>query len=134
MTDIQKLSSTEYFFLYDKIPIEQMNEHELMLILIQPKQSLYYNRSIGAGVQDSENYPNGMAMNVSLRYAIVNSVANRNAQVVSSDGQRPERRIALGWESVGLRKAGKDMDLLAYYVNLNNYEQANNVSLPLTRP
>lgn len=131
MTDIKTLKSSDYFFYYDNFSIDETNEHELMTLMEQPKRSLFYSRVSGVGIHDSENYPNSLALLVGLKYDIVNSVATRNTRVVDGAQNSVDRRMALGQETIKVEQRGGEIDLTVWYVNIYNYEQVNNINLPI---
>jgi len=133
MTDIKILSSSDYFFYYDKFAVNEMNEHDMSEMLSQPKRSLFYARQTGVGIHDSENYPNSLPLLIGLRYDIVNSTSIRNTQVVDGSEGYNDRRIALGQETIKVeQESSGEVDLTVWYVSLYNYEQVNNVTLPMS--
>lgn len=131
MTNVKELASSDYFFYYDKIAVDVQNERELVELLLQPTRSLFYSRTIGGGIHEAENFPNAITLQVGLRYNIVNGAAVRNTRVVEGSSGLKDRRIALGQESIRIDQKNGQIDLTVWYVNIYNYEQVNNLKLPI---
>lgn len=131
MRPINQLQSSDYLFFYDDIDVAQMNEHDLMELLQQPRRRLFYNRNSGVGVHESENYPNGIALQVGLRYDIVNGIAIRNTLVTDGSQGQKDRRVAASSESIGITQKSGEADIQVYYLNLFNYSEVQSVNFPL---
>ena len=133
MRPIREISSSDLFFFYDTIGIEQSNEAELVTAVMQPKKSMFYNRRFGAGVSESTNYPNTIAMIVGIPYDIIDSIAIRNTQVVDGTRKQKDRRLASSQGAISLSQ-DKDggIEVRLSYINFFNYEEQNtNITLPI---
>ena len=133
MRPIKEIASSDLFFFYDTVSIEQGNEADLVTSILQPKKSLFYNRKYGAGISESINYPNAIAMKVGIPYDIVDTVSTRNTQVVDGTSQQKDRRFAASQESVKIEQNNKgEIETTVSYINFNDFEeQSVNISLPM---
>lgn len=68
--------------------------------LIQPRRSLWYHRSFGAGVPNYENFPLGVFMQVGIPYDVVQAITRRNSEVTNGQDGLPDRRIAISQNNV----------------------------------
>lgn len=134
-----QFASMEYFFYYGENTIELANEckSDLISLLVQPKRSMFFNRSAGAGIKDFENFPIGLMMQIGIPYAVASAIANRNAYV--SDGTNskfPDRRIATAQNVVSFSSDDNgNVDLGIQYIiydelkNQNDQNKATNINL-----
>ena len=131
MTPIDQISDIDMFFFYGLNDIDLEIEHDLLYGLLQPKRSLFYFRSEGAGVEEYENFPSGYFMQVSLRYDMANWVAQRNTRV--SDGTKgyPDRRIAVSQATIDIDTLKGNIDVQVLYIPYYNYEKPTVINLAI---
>jgi hypothetical protein len=132
MADINEIVNGDYFFFYGKAPIEDETAHDLMLMLLQPKRKMFYNRSEGAGVSDYQNYPNALSLQIGLRYDITIAIAYRNYYVTDGSNGTIDRRIASSQLSISFDQDDNgNLDLSVYYFMYGNMNIPQNLSLPV---
>ena len=111
----------ENFFYYDLIPIEDQNEKDLTSLLLQPTNSLFYNRS--EGVDMKYNFPQVGLNGLLLAFAIVSAVSRRNQYVTDGSNNSLDRRIAVSQSFVSVEDvAPGERNVNVYYFNYANYE------------
>lgn len=131
MNTAAQLGSSDEFFYYGSNDIAFEIEADLLAVCVQPKRSLFYSRTIGAGVSESENYANGISLSIGLRFDIVNSIAILNERVSDgSDGDR-DRRVAASQNTVTIEQNGEEMDILVQYIPLADAKAVSNISIPI---
>lgn len=120
----------DYFFYWSKNDLREEIEFELIQGLWQPKRSMYYNRREGAGVQESENLPNGLSMLIDLRFNIVNWIAYRNTQVSDGTDDLPDRRVAVSQAFIDINQDKKgNADVNVLYIPFFDYRQPKNLNV-----
>ena len=123
------------FFYYgeNKKNIDMENNFDMSIGVIQPKKSLYYMRNEGAGVSDFENFPNALGLVVGLRYNIANWVSFRNTYISSGQNNFADRRVAVSQNTIDIQQDTTlgNVDILVYYISLRNYNNFQNVSIPI---
>lgn len=120
MIEVNKLSSFDNFFYYGKNDFDLEMESDLMQVIVQPKRSLLYNNRFGAGVQNKENYPNALNLQIGLRFDIVNAIAYRNTVVTDGEDDTRDRRIAASQFSIEFTQKSGDTDIRIYYFSFEN--------------
>lgn len=122
----------DYFYYYGLSEIEKETEHDLMLLLLHPRKSLFYDRSEGAGVFEYQNYPNALSLQIGLRYNIAMSLAKRNANVTNGVNNTKDRRVAASQFSVQFNQdQDGNLDVMLYYYLYSNLSNPLNINLPV---
>jgi len=126
--------SSDYFFYHGKNSLQEECRFDLVSELLQSKRSMFYARSFGAGVTEYENYPNGLTLQIGLRYDIAQAIALRNQRVTSGEDNYPDRRIALSQFSIEfIREGGDNLSLTVIYFLYADYSDSRSISLPVGR-
>jgi hypothetical protein len=129
MKDLQDIDN---FFYYGSNDLESEVSSDVLQNLLQPKRSLFYNRSYdAAGLSDYENYPDGMTLQVGIPYNAVESLAKRNYNV--SDGQNGtiDRRVAVSQSSIQILRQRGEISVNVYFILLGNMTKLSSVSIPI---
>jgi hypothetical protein len=124
-----QLSDLDTFFYYGKGDINLETQSDLMQNLLQPRRSLFYDRSLdSAGIKDFENFPNALALQVLLPYTIVSSISKRNSFVSS---ESPDRRVAISQSTIKVSSDKNGLQLNVLYIPFNNLSNPTTINLPL---
>jgi len=92
--------SIAHFFAWGTEPLADEVQADLELGMVQPKRSLFYDRSYGAGVPDRENGPVSAVGLVGIKYDVASFVALRNSRVSDGSGGTRDRRVAASQSTV----------------------------------
>lgn len=133
-TDIRILKDFDLFLYYGQNDLDIETKHDVMLNLMQPKRSLFYNRALdSAGVPDYENMPEGLIIRVDLPYTIVDSLSRRNQFVSNGENGSRDRRIAPSQSEVIVNFDSKtgNVDVSVYYFPLANFKQTQGLQFSL---
>jgi len=95
------------FFFHGKTPEDTIHD-DIMTGLVQPRGSIFFDRSYGAGVERIENR-SGLSKEIDLRFAISEFFANRNNDVSES------LQAITSNEAIQINKTGGDMDIVVNY-------------------
>jgi hypothetical protein len=101
--------SIAHFFAWGTEPLADEVQADLELGMVQPKRSLFYDRSYGAGVPDRENGPVSAVGLVGIKYDVASFVALRNSKVSDGSGGTRDRRVAASQSTVDVtvKKTGE---------------------------
>ena len=93
--------SFNYFLYYGEgiNTIAEETVHDLVVGLLQPKRSMFYNRSDGAGVPSYRN-KSGFQMQIGVRFDIVSWISRRNFLVSAGEQGFPDRRAYASQDTV----------------------------------
>lgn len=129
MADINELTDIDYFFYYGKNDVETEIEHDLVLGLLQPKRSAFYFRQYGAGVTEYEGQPNGLSLQVSIKFDIMDFIAKRNGRVSDGSQNRPDRRVSSSQSVIRVEpNKNGNLDISLYYLPLIRVENVRQLS------
>jgi hypothetical protein len=92
--------SIVHFFAWGTELLADEVQADLELGMVQPKRSLFYDRSYGAGVPDCENGPVSAVGLVRIKYDVASFVALRNSRVSDGSGGTRDRRVAASQSTV----------------------------------
>ena len=106
----------DQFFYHGKNDLTEEIEHDILLVLIQPKGSLFYNRAYGAGIPEYENMNSGLMMEIGLRFDAAEAVALRNTRVSTGEDGRPDRRALTSQRVIGMESVGGEVEITVEYV------------------
>src|SRR4030042_340457 len=122
----EQLKTMDYFFYYGQSPLDEEIRHDVILGIQQPRRSLFYNRTEGAGIPQIENHPNTLLLQIKIKSAIVSWIGRRNQE--GSDGSQgtPNRMIAASQSTITVpqRRRG-EVDVSVLYIALADYKQQN---------
>jgi hypothetical protein len=123
MSTPSQLGSWDLFFNYGKNSLDLENESDAMMILVQGNRTLFYNNLESGGVSGSENHPNVVSLQVSLRYGIASAFAFRNRMVVDGSNGNKDRRLAVSQNSINfISNRNGELDVAVLYIPYFNYD------------
>lgn len=130
INDLDQFQDFDNFFYYGYNQLEIETKSDIFQNLMQPKRSLFYNRSNdSSGIAQYENRPSSLALQINMPYDIVYSIAKRNQYV--SDGSisgRPDRRVALSQSTIKLEINKDNININVLYIPLADYRQTEIIS------
>jgi hypothetical protein len=107
------------FLYYGKNSLQVETLNDLQSGCIQPKRSLFFNRQDSCGISDYENYPNGFALSVSMKAAIVKWIQYRNGYV---SNENPDRRVAVSQNTIEIQQSGQEVKLDITYIPFTDFK------------
>ena len=131
--DKSMLTDFDLFFYYGQNDLEIETKSDLLALLLQPKRSLFYSRSLdAAGVKSYENIPDGLNLRINLPYDIVNAVAKRNQFVSSGENGAKDRRVAVSQNTIRLQGDNQgNIDVSVLYIPLADFRQSQSLQVGL---
>lgn len=125
-TPLSQLSSWDLFFYYGQNDLDLEIEADLMLLALQPLRSLLYNNKESGGINEYENYPNDIGLQVNVRYEVANAVAWKNFQISNGEDGLPDRRIAVSQNSLKFTKNNSgELAIEIFYIPYYDYTKYN---------
>jgi len=125
MRELTELSDINLFFGYGNYDLELETESDIIQGLMQPKRSMYYNRSDGCEIANMENYPNTLVGQVSIRYSIATFISRRNENLPTN--MKRDRRVIISQNLIDI-KYDDGLQINVLYIPLSNYNQINKTS------
>ena len=125
MTDI------DHFFFYGQIEPRSEIEADLRQGLMQEKRSMFYDRTFGAGVPEYENAPQGLSLQVSLKYDIASWIARRNQEVSDGTNGKRDRRAVTSQNAIQITQSADGVDVNVLYIPFFDYEKPATVTIPV---
>ena len=105
-------------------------EADVLACLIQPRRSLFYDRSYGAGIPSMENSPNSLIFQVMIKYEAEKAIGIRN-QVVTDGTNGPDRRVAASQGDMEFQSGDNgEVSLSARYLTMKDRSSAR-ISIPI---
>lgn len=120
---IKTLSSWDNFFYYGQNDFDLELESDLMMLLLQPGRSLFYNNQESAGISDYENYPNDLILQIYGRYSIAAAIAWKNRQISDGSNNTKDRRIAVSQNFIKFKADGGNLDISVVYIPYSQYNK-----------
>lgn len=134
MARLDELMDWDLFFYYGETgDLDLECRFDLYELLLQPKRSLFYARQLSAGIDQYENAPNTIRLQVLGRYEIASAVAYRNSVVTDGRNGTTDRRIAVSQNSINFKQSNENMDIDVLYFLYDNYEDSKSHSFQLGR-
>jgi len=127
----EQAGSFDNFFFYGEADIKRENESDLLIGLLQPKRSLFYNRRDGAGIKEYKNLPNGLQLQATLRFVIANYVAFRNTRVTGGENNTRDRRLAVSQNTIGFERRGGELDVIIQFIAFVDITRSEQTSVPV---
>jgi len=121
----------DHFFYYGQVDEQKEIEADIIQLLTQDKRSMFYTRSYGAGVSDYENAPQGLALEIGLRYSIATSIAKRNYEVSNGNDGSRDRRAVTSQNAIFIDQTPDGIVVRVIYVPFFNYKTPGIVSVPI---
>ncbi len=127
--DTDKLTDFDNFFYHGSGNLDDEIKSELLIMLLQPKKSLYYSRNDNAaGIKEYENQPQSINLEIGLRYDIVSAIGKRNLNV-SRDN--PNRQVAASQSQIVINRNGVDVNISVLYLPLKDFRKPDNIEISL---
>jgi hypothetical protein len=120
------MSSIDTFFYAGQIDLRTEIMEDIETALMQPKRSLPYFRSYGAGVSEYENEPVSFGMLIKLRYEIAMALSQRNGYVSNGDNGTLDRRAVTSQTAVTVEQNGPGIDITVPFIALADLMDASN--------
>jgi hypothetical protein len=118
----KQLRSSEFLFKRKQVDEESLAQSDILRVLFQPRRSLFYYREFGAGIQDYENAPNDIMLQVLLRYRIVEAVVYRNRFVTDGSDDTIDRRIATSQNAINFVAGKGNLDIDIQFFLYSKYD------------
>lgn len=100
--------------------------NDLTLVLSQPKGAMFYNRDFGAGLEQIENEPSSLMLQVYGRYMIVNAIAQENER---NYNEKRDKRVMVSQGSIDFEVDGKgNVTVNVYYVPYSHISTEQSIS------
>lgn len=128
--DYKEAMSSDFFF-YRGFDLHKETEAEVIHTLFNPTNDLMYNRRFGAGVNEFENLPNSLSLQVLARYQIVNALSYRNATVTNGSDGSVDRRIAFSQNFISFLQNGGELDIAVLYFLYADYKSPQVTKTPV---
>lgn len=124
----------DIFFYYGQNDLGIETKSDILTNLMQPKRSLFYNRSLdSAGMDAYENNPYGLNLRINLPYDIVSSLSKRNQYVSNGEDGSRDRRIAISQSTVRVENDPRigNAKVTALYIPLADFKETENVQFDI---
>lgn len=121
----------DYFFYYGIVDLRREIEADLLTGIIQDKRSMFYTRSYGAGIGEYENAPQGLALEVGMKYDIASWMARRNSEVSTGANGTRDRRAVTSQGAIRIGQGPDGVDVQVLYVPFFDYEKPGIVTVPM---
>ena len=126
------MGSIDNFFYYGEGNLRDEIRNDIIEGLVQPRNTLYYARELGAGLSGFENFPGGLLLEIGIRYTVVDFIARRNQLVSDGTNGTPDRRVAVSQHSVGIQRDNMgNITVTIYYVPFADYENPDTIQIPI---
>lgn len=124
-------SDINNFFYAGKVDLDTQIQSEVLQAVLQPKRSMFYNRSYGAGITEYENYPMTANIKIFIAYDVVRALAIRNSKVPNGNGDYPDRRVAVSQNNIIVKIENESINLSVYYVPMYNIKASRILTIPM---
>jgi hypothetical protein len=104
------------FLYYGQAPLEDEVRSDVAAGILQDRRSMFYHRSYGAGLSEYENAPDGIALQVGLKYRAADWLARRNLEVSDGSNGTRDRRVATSQGAMSVEREGGGLILRVLYV------------------
>lgn len=128
--NFEELKTMDYFFYNGQNPLDEEIKHDLILGLLQPRRSLFYDRNHGAGINEYENYPNSLILQINLRFNIASWISRRNGEVSAGEEDRPDRRVAVSQHTININGNQGNIDVAVNYISFADYNTPQTITVP----
>jgi len=126
----EQLKTIDYFFYYGQSSLEEETKHDIIIGLLQPKRTMFYDRAHGAGINEYEQYPNSVILQLGIRYDIASWISKRNTEVSNgADGTR-DRRVAISQATINVTANKGNIDVSVLYIPFANYMKPQTITVP----
>jgi len=130
-----QLSHIDAFFYYGQLDLLFEIDSDLLQGLMQPKRSMLYHRDFGAGVPSYENFPESLAMQIELRFAVVEWISRRNQEVGDGTSGTRDRRAAASQSTISVESPARgEVEVRLQYIPYASYKNARTIRAGTLRP
>jgi len=112
----------ERFLYYGQSPLSDEVDFDLKVGLMQGKRTLFYDRGFGVGVDEYENIPSGLALEIGLKYDIASWISARNATVTDGSNGTRDRRAVTSQTVIDVIQLEGNVDIVVKYIMLGSGE------------
>lgn len=128
MDMLDELTDFDNFFYYGQGDLLTEIKSEVLMTLIQPMRSLFYNRSYDSSeVSKYENMPNSIVLQVLIPYAVVAALSLRNTIVTAGD-LGPDRRVAVSQSLVDVELGISDINITVQFIPMLDFSRLESLS------
>jgi hypothetical protein len=132
VNSLEQLTSIDNFFYYGLQDLSFENKCDMYQLINQPKNSMYYNRSDGGGVDEYVNFPIGFMIQVGIKYNLTSAVARRNSLVTSGSNNTKNRQTYTSQNVIDVQVSDKgNVDVNMNYYDAFDFTNIKNVNLPV---
>lgn len=130
--DYGRSSDVDNFFFSGEVDIDTQITSEVLQSLMQPKRSMFFNRSFGAGIPDYENKPLTAQLQIGMAYDIITGIARRNQEVPNgSDGTTDYRAVA-SQSGVVVEADGDTLGVSVWVIPLHSLQSRKIPAIPIS--
>lgn len=119
------------FLFYGDAPEDLEAEADLTCGLTQDSRSMFYHRDYGAGVSDFENAPDGLSLQVGMKYRVADWVARNNLEVSDGSNGTRDRRVLVSQGSVQVEPDGGGKLVRVLYLRYADLMSPKVLAVPL---
>jgi hypothetical protein len=121
------------FFYYGLGDLQDEIKHDILNGTTTSKNKLFFNRADSAGVNDFENYPSGLAIQIGLQYSIVKWLGYRNTYIGDGTEGRKERRLATSQNEIKIENDINkgNVDISIFYIPFADFNQNKVLAIPI---
>lgn len=131
----EELADFDVFFYYGEpgSNVDTEIQSDVLAGMLQPRRTLLYNASEGAGISEKENAPLSLIIQIGIRLNIVNWISKRNSEVTDGTGGNPDRRVAISQNSIDIQEGERGfLKVFAHYFAFKDTKKPVLVEIPLT--
>jgi hypothetical protein len=120
----------DWFFYWGQMSLDDEVREDIRAVVIQPRKSIFYDRSYGSAVGEAENSGSQLVKQIGARYSAVQAIALRNGRV--TDGTNgPDRRVLTSQAIIGIEDTENGFNLEVYYTPMSGTRRVQKVVAPI---
>jgi hypothetical protein len=112
----------DMFFYYGQSNASDEIRQDILNGVATSKKKLFFNRSDSAGVNDFENAPSGLAIEIGLKFAIIEWLAYRNTYTGTGTNGSKERRVA---------SSQNEIKIVSDNIQFSDFRQGKTLTIPI---
>lgn len=129
MDNTDKLTDFDNFFYHGSGNLDDEIKSEVLIMLLQPKRSLFYSRNDNAaGITRYENQPQSVQLEIGLRYDIVSAIGKRNLNVSK---ENPNRQIAASQSQITITRENTNVNVSILYLPLKDFRKPDSIEISI---
>lgn len=121
----------DYFYYYGQIEQQKEISANLDMHIRQPQRSLFYYRSCGSELTNFENNPISLITKILLKYSLVKSIAQMNANVPDGSNNLRDLRVITSQNLIDVETNGSEIDIKIQYLPMYDAEQKDKIEISL---